>query len=147
MLYDYVLIWLLILYKTFRFWPLVTWWRLWHKQWPRSLALSPELFTRGPILSNSPGATTLCHSRLYPPSQRLICLEIKKELFRAQSIQSAMPESPGRSSELAPPTPPFQASVPPPPQGSKWGMVHTLVGRGWREPIQMKGQILWYSVY
>ncbi len=56
-------------------------------------------------------------------------------------------ESPGRSSELAPPPPPLQASVSPP--GSKrWG-THSLVGRGWGEPMQTKGQTLWtlwYSV-
>jgi hypothetical protein len=93
MLYDYVIIWLLILYKTSRFWPLVTWRRFWHKQCMDKI---PSLITwvvhkTGPILSNSPGAGTLCHSRLYLPSQGLIYLTIKhKKLLRAQSIQSAL---------------------------------------------------------
>jgi hypothetical protein len=32
-------------------------------------------------------------------------------------------------------------------EGLPLGETHSLVGRGWEEPVQMKGQTLWYSIY
>jgi hypothetical protein len=75
-----------IMYKTSRFWPLVTWRRLWHKQWPKSLALSPELFTTGPVLSPCWGRQPYSTVDFIPPSQGLICLKIAhKELLRVSA--------------------------------------------------------------
>jgi hypothetical protein len=54
-----------------------------------------------------------------------------------------------RSSELAPRSPPLPASVSSPaprPPGVEGTHSH-LRGRGWGEPIETKGQTLWYSIY
>jgi hypothetical protein len=57
-----------------------------------------------------------------------------------------VPESPGRPSEYAPLTP-STASECAPHLGPRGGEGHTLAcGKGWREPIQTKGQTLQYFV-
>ncbi len=57
-----------------------------------------------------------------------------------------MPATSGRSSELAPHThSTTRECVPPQDPGVGWD-THSLVGREWEEPIQKKGQTLWYSV-
>jgi hypothetical protein len=59
-----------------------------------------------------------------------------------QSIQSARVPLAGRLNKL-PPSPPPHASVPPPHKIKRGGGdTLSLVGRGWGEPIQTKGQTL-----
>jgi hypothetical protein len=67
-------------------------------------------------------------------------------LYRQHRVYR-VPKSPGLSSEVASPTPSTASECSSPPV-SKWrGNTHSLAGRGWGEPIQTKGQTLWYTVY
>ncbi len=74
----------------------------------------------------------------------LCIIENLLESYGCTHIVYTVPESPGRSFELAPP-PLAPSECAPTPIGSKWeGDTHSVMGREWGELIQTKGQTLCY---